>query len=294
MDKLHSMEIFVATVDAGSFTAAAQAFDISAVMVGKHINQLEKLLGTRLLARTTRRQSLTEIGSQYYEQCCAILAQIRQAESAAEQMRSAPRGRLKITSAISFGSEVLAPALVEYLEKYPEVDIDLDLSDRLVDVVGERIDAAIRIGHLDDSSLVARPLQSYKMLICAAPAYLKKFGTPKKPADLAKHQCLDLAHWKKASRWRLKGDTDPTLVVPARLRSNNGQAIKRAGMAGLGIIMQPEMLLLEEVRVGRLVSLLHAYVPVPKPMNLIYPRDLQSTPKLRTFIDFVLSKFGEK
>jgi len=179
MDKLKCMEVFVATVNAGSFTAAGQAFDISAVMVGKHISQLETLLGTRLLTRTTRRQSLTEIGSEYYEQCRTILAHIKRAEASADEMNNAPRGRLRITSSNSFGSQLLAPALVGYLEKYPEIDVDLVLSDKKLDLVVERIDAAIRIGHLDDSGLIARPLRSYRMLICAAPAYLEKFGIPK-------------------------------------------------------------------------------------------------------------------
>ncbi|MES2046873.1 MAG: LysR family transcriptional regulator, partial [Pseudomonadota bacterium] len=204
MDKLRSMEVFVNVVDAGSFTAAARAFDISTVMVGKHIAGLEQRLGARLLNRTTRRQSLTEIGELYCEQCRQILAQIQVAETGAVAMRASARGTLKISAPVAFGSELLAPAMASYLDKYREVSLDLELSNRLSDVIEEGLDAAIRIGHLDDSAMVARALRPHSMIICASPAYLKKFGTPNSPDDLAQHECLDFLHWRRLLRWRLK------------------------------------------------------------------------------------------
>jgi len=290
MDKLRSMEVFVAVVDAGSFTAAAAQCDISPVMVGKHIQYLESLLAARLLTRTTRRQSLTELGAQYADQCKAILAQIREAESGAAHLRGGARGLLKITSPVSFGSEMLAPALVEYLAQYPEMRADLDLNDRYVDVVEDGYDAAIRIGALEDSSLVARALQPYKMMICAAPAYLKRKGKPRTPTELVHHECLDFLHWTKNVRWRLNGELSDIPV--SRLRSNNGQALKSAAVAGFGIVMQSEILLATEVAAGRLVPLLEDYLPTPRPMHLLYPRDRQPTPKLSTFIEFMLDRFG--
>lgn len=292
MDKLRSMEVFVAVVDTGSFTAAARRFDISPVMVGKHVEFLEQTLGARLLARTTRRQSLTEIGERYCEQCRIVLAQVAAAESGAEAMRTAPRGTLRITAGVSFGGELLSPVLADYLERYPEVSVMLDLSDRVVDIVEDGFDAAIRIGTLDDSGLVARPLWDYGMTIAASPAYLERFGTPRVPADLLRHRCLDFTHWNKQLRWRLRGGEDLAIPV-SRFRSNNGRALKNAALAGFGIIMQAEMMLANELARGELVPLLQEHVPEPRPMHLLYPRDLQPTPKLTTFIDFMLERFGK-
>ncbi|MCE3603835.1 LysR family transcriptional regulator [Massilia sp. P8910] len=292
MDKLRSMEIFTAVVDGGSFTAAAARFDMSAVMVGKHIRFLEERLGARLLARTTRRQSLTEIGEQYVEQCRSILAQVRAAESGAEAMRLAPRGRLRISAPVTFGSESLAPLLPSYLARHPEVSLDLELNDRLVDVVDDGYDAAIRIGELDDSGMIARRLRPYRMLICASPGYLARHGEPRMPADLAQHECLDFMHWKKLVRWRLGDDDGAAPPRVSRFRSNNGQALKQAALAGFGIVMQAEMMLEQEVAAGRLVSLLEAHIPTPRTTHILYPRDRQATPKLTTFVDFLLEHFG--
>ncbi|NRR32990.1 LysR family transcriptional regulator [Oxalobacteraceae bacterium] len=292
MDKLSSMEIFVAVVDAGSFTAAASSFGISPVMVGKHIAQLESTLGARLLTRTTRRQSLTEIGQQYVAQCRAILAQIQAAESGAAAMRATPRGRLKITSPVSFGAEWLGPAMTEYLALHPEVSLDLSLNDRLVDIVEEGFDAAIRIGKLDDSGMVARALIPYAMTICASPAYLARRGMPRTPEDLEGHECLDFMHWPHSMRWRLRGEKGPQREQPSRFRSNNGQALRMAAIHGFGIVMQAEVLLAQDIAAGRLVPVLEKFIPQARPMHLIYPRDRQATPKLTTFIDFVVERFG--
>ncbi|MGE5621913.1 MAG: LysR family transcriptional regulator [Bacillota bacterium] len=293
MDKLRSMGVFVAVVDAGSFTAAAEVCNLSPVMIGKHIRHLEQQLGARLLTRTTRRQSLTEIGRQYCERCRAILADIRDAESGAEAMRASPRGMLKVNAPVSFGTQRLAPAMAGYLARHPEVSLDLHLNDRVVDIVDEGYDAAIRIGALEDSSLIARPLQPYGMLICASPAYLKRAGVPRTPDELASHQCLDFAHWNKQVRWKLAGAPGTQSEFPAsRFRSNNGQALRMAALCGYGIVMQAEVLLEEDVAAGRLVPLLEQYLPPPRPMHLLYARDRQPTPKLATFIDFVLERFG--
>lgn len=293
MDKLRSMEIFIAVVDAGSFTAAAETFALSPVMVGKHIRHLEQQLGARLLARTTRRQSLTEIGLQYAQRCRAILADIAEAESGAEAMRTTARGTLRITAPTSFGTQRLAPALADYLALQPEVSVDLHLNDRMVDIVEEGYDAAVRIGMLEDSTLIARALLPYQLLVCASPDYLQRAGVPHTPEDLAAHQCIDYAHWNARVRWTLKGKNGGQFEFPAsRFRSNNGQALRMAALRGHGIVMQAEILLGDDVAAGRLVSLLHDYVPPPRPMHLVYPRDRQPTPKMTTFIDFMLQRFG--
>ena len=291
MDKLRSMEVFVAAVDTGSFTAAAERFGISAVMVGKHVRELEQRLGAALLARTTRRQSLTEIGRQYAEQCRAILAQIDAAERGAESLRMAPRGVLKVSCAVSFGMEWLAPMIADYLEQHPEVSVDLNLNDRMIDMVEEGFDVAVRIGPLEDSSLVARPLGPYGVVICGSPAYLARRGVPQVPADLAQHECLEFSGWVPQARWRLKGEKDGRNIPLSRLRANNSYALKQAALAGFGLVMQADVILAQDIAAGRLVRVLDDYLPVPRPMHLLYPRARQPTPKLTSFIDFMLSRF---
>ena len=291
MDRLRSMEVFVAVADAGSFAAVAQAFDISPVMVGKHIAYLEQRLGSRLLHRTTRRQSLSAIGKEYCAQCRHILAQVQAAESGAEAMRAAPRGLLRISAPVTYGTEKMAAALTEYLEKHADVSLDLSLSDRYVDVVEEGFDAAIRVGVVEDGSLVARPLQPFEVLICASPAYLKRFGTPKTPDDLRQHRCLDFTHWQALTRWRLRDD-DGAKVAPGRFRSNSGAGLRHAAIAGFGLIMQSAMMLEEDVRARRLVPVLTKHTPAPRAVSLVYPSDRRPTPKMTTFVDFMLDRFG--
>lgn len=293
MDRLLSMEVFVTVVETGSFTAAAEVFRISPPMVGKHIRDLEARLGVCLLSRTTRRQSLTEIGQQYYERCKYILGEIKAAETGAEVMRATPRGNLRVNAPVSFGSLRLAPALAHYLRAYPEISLELTLNDRLVDIVEEGYDAAVRIGELADSSLIARRLAPYRMMICAAPAYIKRAGVPVSPTDLVSHQCLGFTHWRKQGGWRLgRSDVGDSAYPKSRFQSNNGQALRMAALAGSGIVMQPEVLLAEDVMAGRFVEILKDFWPKPRPMHLVYPRDRQAVPKLTTFVDFMITRFG--
>ncbi len=266
MDKFVSMEIFVAVVEAGSLTAAAERFNISSAMVGKHIRSLETRLATRLLTRTTRRQSLTEIGRHYYEQCRRILADVKEAESAAEAMAAAPRGVLKVTVPLTYGVEVFAPAMTDYLSAWPDVILELDLSNRVIDLVEEGFDASVRIGHLPDSSFVARPLKPYRMRACASPAYLARAGIPRTPADLTRHECLGFLHWGREGLWRLGGESaDENQLRAGRFRANNGQALKVAALRGFGLVLQPEALLAREIASGELVSVLEDYLPEARP-----------------------------
>ena len=228
------------------------------------------------------------------EQCRQILAQIAAAETGAEAMQATPRGKLKITAPVSFGSERMAPLLAEYLTAYPDVSLELNLNDRMVDLVEEGFDAAIRIGALDDSGMVARPLRPYAMVICASPDYLARHGTPRTPEDLARHECVDFMQWSRHMRWRLSGKEarHDGAAAESRFRSNNGQALRMAALHGFGIVMQAEILLADDIAAGRLVPLLQDYVPAPRLMHVLYPRDRQPTPKLTTFIDFLLERYG--
>jgi DNA-binding transcriptional LysR family regulator len=293
MDRFESMAVFVATVDKGSLSAAAEAFGISAPMAGKHIRHLEERLGKRLLTRTTRRQSLTEIGQAYLDQCRVILDQVRAAESCTQALRSTARGKLRINAPVTFGSVMLAPVLTQFLAQNPEVQVELTLNDRIIDLVDEGVDVAIRVGPLADSGLVARPLKPYGMVICAAPAYLQRMGTPQHPDDLVDHQCLGFTPWSRRGGWTLgRTDTPPRGWPVSRFQSNNGLALRMAALEGFGIVMQSSVMLGGDVAAGRLVEILHEHLPPPHPMHLVYPKDRQPVPKLSRFVDFMLAQFG--
>ena len=293
MDRLQSMAVFVATVDKGSLSAAAQVFNISPPMAGKHIRQLKERLGARLLTRTTRRQSLTELGRVYLEQCRQILEQVQAAESGAANLRATPRGLLRINASASFGTVMLAPALTRFLARNPEVQIDLTLNDRVVDIVDEGFDVAFRIGELADSGLVARRLKDYGVMICASPAYLARHGTPRHPDELSAHQCLGFTHWSKKGGWALgRSNAPPTGWPVSRFQSNSSLALRMAALEGFGIAMQHRVMLAGDVAAGRLVEILPSYCPPPHPMHLVYPQDRQPMPKLKRFIEFALAEFG--
>lgn len=262
MDRLLGMEVFVAVVELGGLTPAGNAFKISTAMVSKHLVALEKRLGATLLSRTTRRQHLTEIGKKYYENCKEILQQIADADAGAEVMGSTPRGLLRVSASIWFGALTLAPLVGDYLKRYSEVNVQLSLADRFVDIVEEGFDVAVRIGELEDSSLIARKLGMFELAICASPDYLASAGRPHSPEDLAGHQCLGFTNWGSHSGWRSIQKTMAwrTAQVP-RFESDNAQALLAAAIKGIGIIMMPKELLRPEIESGSLVELLEKHAP---------------------------------
>lgn len=292
MDRLQSMAIYVQVVELGSFAAAAKAANLSATMIAKHVAALERRLGSRLLYRTTRRHGLSEVGKLYYDRCKALLADVEAAESSVSLLQGSPRGTLRVTAPVSFGARRLAPAMAEFLRLYPDVSVDLSLSDRVVDLVEEGTEVAVRIGHLADSRLVARPLQSYRSLLCAAPAYLRRCGMPRSPADLTSHTCLGFSYARSQGRWRLiRGREERTVRYSPRLLANNGEALRQAALAGAGILLQPEVLLGDDVAAGKLVRLLPAWTLPERPMHLVHAKDRHMTPKLQRFIEFMLQRF---
>lgn len=282
------MRAFVRAVERGSFAAAADDLGISATMVGLHVRALEDRLGSRLLSRTTRRQSLTEVGRLYVERCKQILADVDDAELVADQLRASPRGTLQVSAPVSFGVHALTPIIVDYLLKYPDVRLELTLSDRLVDLVEDGFDVVVRVGVLADSALVARPLAPYRLILCAAPTYLKRHGTPRVPKDLARHNCLAFERWGTADEWRF--ESGDAVACKGNLRTNSGEALRVAAREGLGIIRQPEVLLADDLRAGRLTRVLRDYMPPARPMHLLYLPDRRPTPKLRTFLDWVSAR----
>jgi DNA-binding transcriptional LysR family regulator len=291
MNLLDSMNVYVLAVEKGSLSAAAAACGISATMAGNHLRTLEKRLGMQLLHRTTRRQHLTDFGQDYYLRCKEILRLVAETDAQAQSLQLAPAGKLRITAPVSFGTEALMPALSEYLGRYPEVSIDVALSDRVVDLVEEGFEAAIRIGELPDSMLIAKPLSPYRLMICASPDYLARRGTPSKPEDLSRHECLSFSP-SAVAHWRLR-DQEGAYRVPVmgRLQVNHGQALRVAALHGLGIVLQPAILLEADVEAGRLVQLFPSHELPTRPMSVVYLPDRYRSPKLRSFVDFVVQRF---
>ncbi len=290
MDTLRCMQAFVAVAEQGSFAAAAVKLQVSAVMVGKYIQQLEAHLGTALLQRNTRHQRLTEAGTAYLAGCRQVLEQVQQAEADVAGLQRQPQGLLRISAPTTWGSCVLAPLLSGLLRAQPLLNIELDLSNRRVDLIEDGFDAAIRVGPLPSQELVARPLPPYAMSLCASPAYLRRRGTPRTPADLAGHDCLSHLAWRGGHGWQLANGEQ--VDWDARLSSNDGYALREAAVAGAGLILQPTALLAADIAAGRLKPLLRDYVPAPRPMHLIYLPDRRPRPRLQCFVEYVLQHVG--
>ncbi|MCU1120083.1 LysR family transcriptional regulator [Stenotrophomonas muris] len=291
MDTLRCMQAFVAVAERGSFAGAAEQLQVSAVMVGKYIQQLEAHLGAALLQRNTRRQRLTEAGSAYLAGCRQVLEQVQQAEADVAGLQVQPRGLLRVSAPTTWGSCVLAPQLAGLLRAQPQLNIELDLSNRRVDLIEDGFDVAIRVGPLPSQEVVARPLPPYAMSLCAAPSYLRRRGTPRTPADLQGHDCLSHLAWRGGHGWQLANGEQ--VDWEARLTCNDGFALREAAVAGAGLVLQPTALLAGEIAAGRLKPLLRDYLPEPRPMHLIYLPDRRPRPRLQCFVDFVMATFGQ-
>lgn len=293
MDRLAAMQIFVKTVEAGSFSAAADALRTSPQLVGKHVQMLEQHLGVRLLRRTTRRHSLTEIGRTFYERARIILAEVEAAESLVAETRATPRGRLKVNAPVTFGIHALTPSLIDYLAAHPDVTVDLTLANRTVDLIDEGYDAVFRVGELADSSLMARTLRPYQLVLCAAPTYLTNCPALNHPMDLQQHQCLGFSHTSLRTHWDFcSADGRVTVPVTGRLMADSGEALRMAAVAGQGILLQPLELVEADLAARRLVRLLADYEPPTRPLHILYAPDRRMTPKLRSFLDFAVKVFG--
>ncbi|RXF75334.1 LysR family transcriptional regulator [Hansschlegelia zhihuaiae] len=293
MDRLASMEVFAKAAETGSFVGAADAVGVSAAMVGKHIRQLEEHLGVKLMNRTTRRQSLTDAGKDFLERTRIVLAEVEAAEALAAESRAKPRGELRINAPFTFGTHGLAPVLPDYMAENPDVTVKLTLADRIVDLVDEGYDCVFRVGPLADSTLIARKLRPLRFTVCASPDYLAARGEPRRPEDLAAHDCLGFSDSTLENAWRLVG-RDGEVLVPIRPRFsvNSGQALRQAALSSLGIILQAEELTARDVAEGRLTRVLPDWEPATRPMHLLFAPDRRLTPKLRSFIDFAVNRFG--
>ncbi|MED5617709.1 LysR substrate-binding domain-containing protein [Ideonella sp. BN130291] len=293
MDRLTSMSVFVRVAEAGGFAAAAKELGMSPAMVAKHIQAIEARLGARLLHRTTRRQSLTDVGQLYLARARTVLADFDAAEAAGSELQSTPRGTLRVTAPVVLGAHGLAPLLASFRAACPDVQVELMLHDRVVDLMDEGFDVALRSGAISDPGVVARPLRPLRMLLCAAPDYLRQRGVPRRPADLSRHECLGFAHWVHKDRWRLIGPKGEEVVrLKSAITINNGEALRQAALAGAGIVMQSELLLQADLDAGRLVRVLPRHAPPERPAHLLYLPDRRPSPKLQRFVAHVLAHLG--
>jgi DNA-binding transcriptional LysR family regulator len=294
MDQLSSLRIFTRVVEAQSFTAAADKLGLSRAVVSKAVIDLEHSLGARLLERTTRRVKTNEIGAAYYEKCVRILAELDEADRAVRDLHDEPRGTLRVNAPVSFGALHLKPVITSYMTAYPQVHLSLSLNDRFVDMIDEGFDVAIRIAQLEDSSLVARKVAPARRVLCAAPAYLKRQGTPLAPADLAQHRCL--AYGNTAHQdWKLRGaDGEHSVRVTGPMSSNNGDMLHCAATDGLGIALLPTFIVGPDLQDGRLQVVLPDYSPGDLSIYAVYPPNRHLAAKVRTFIDVLVKNFGPR
>jgi DNA-binding transcriptional LysR family regulator len=295
LDRVTGMQVFVKVAALGSLSAAARSLGMSQTMVTRHVGAIEDRLGARLLIRTTRRLTLTEAGQRYREAAERILAEIDEVEAEAAADTVEPRGTLRLNAPLSFGFREISPALADFAKLYPALTVDIGLNDRVIDLVEEGWDLAIRIGRLRDSALIARKLAPIRTVLCASPTYLASHGTPRAIADLAQHNCLGytLPSVASAERWHFGADGSVTVAVTGNLRANNGDALRTAALAGQGIVYQPTFLFADDLRQGRLVPI-RLDQPTFQYANAyaVYAPDRHVPAKVRLLIDFLAERWA--
>ncbi len=295
MDKLAAMEIFTQVVGAGGFSAAARRMGLSRSAVSKHVAELETEIGVQLLFRTTRKMTPTEAGLAYVERCRAILEAVAETEAAISDAEQQPRGLLRVNAPMSFGILHLGPAVADFMGANPRLQVQMILDDRFVDPVAEGFDVTIRIAEMEDSSLIARRIVAARMAVCAAPEYLAVHGVPKVPDDLRDHDCLHYGNLPSSTHWRLTGEGDAYRVpIRARLCTNNGQALRDAALAGLGICALPTFIVGPELQAGRLASVLPDYSFGESTVHALYAPSRYLAAKVRVFIDFLVDRFRDR
>lgn len=296
MDRLTEMEAFVHVVDHGGFTEAARRLGLSKSAVSKHVSALEERLAVRLLNRTTRRVSPTEVGLAYYDRARVVLAEASDADSMVTAMQAVPKGVLRVSAPVSFGVSQVAPVVAAFLTRYPEVEVQMVLEDRFVDLIADGYDVAIRIGALADSSLRARKLAETRSVLAASRDYLAVAGTPRAVDDLNNHQLLHYSHLSTGNFWRMRtvSGEERQVRVGGRLTVNNGEALMKAAEAGLGIAMIPDFMLGSALVEGRLVELLPDRPAENMGVYAVYPPGRFQQPRLRAFVDFFAESFRER
>lgn len=294
MDKLAAMSAFTKVVASGSYAEAARRLGLTRSAVSKAVAELEQELGARLLDRTTRRVTPTEAGVAYHERCIAILAQVEETEAQISRLHDEPKGVLRVNAPMSFGTLYLSDAITSFMQRYGDLKVELSLNDRFIDPLEEGVDVTIRIGDLEDSSLIARRISSTDLALVASPGYLALLGEPQTPRDLTQHRALLYGHTIASQKWRLR-DGGAVITVPVNgcLASNNGDVLRDAAIAGLGIARLPVFLLCDGIRSGALKQVLQQHAPAPLAIHAVYAPNRYLAAKTRVFIDHLVNCFGQ-
>ncbi len=295
MDNFSDIAVFVEIVRKGSFTAAAESLKMSRPVVSKYLARLENRLGVRLLNRTTRKLSLTEAGQGFFNTCKSGLEQLQDAEAEVLQLQQSPKGILRLNTPMSFGIQHVAPLLNNFKESYPDIQVEMNLEDRKLDVVEEGFDVSVRITDMPDSSLVARRLCSCRHVIVAAPEYLESAGVPEKPGDLINHHILAYRYQESSHVWHFNGGENRQVQVslPVHTKINNSLAIREAVLNGMGVARMPTFVVGQDIRVGNLVALFPKFDLLEVGVFLVYPQRRLLSPKVRAFIDFMVNQISD-
>ncbi|MDJ0894998.1 MAG: LysR family transcriptional regulator [Alphaproteobacteria bacterium] len=294
MNQLTAMQAFKRVVELNSFTAAARDLGLSNAAVSKNISELEAHLGVQLVTRTTRRISVTEVGEAYYARCVRILDDLAEADQRAGSASSTPRGRLRINAPMSFGILHLAPAISDFLDRHAKIEVDLVMDDRYVDLIEGDFDIGVRVtSELKDSSWIARKLSPIRRVLCGAPSYFERFGTPVTPEDLREHRCLIYSLSASPSAWPFTGPDGPqTVGINGCFRANNSLALRQALLDGVGISLLPAFIVGEDLRRGSLVEVMTELTPAPHTLYVVYPQARHVSQKVRAFVDFMVERFA--
>jgi DNA-binding transcriptional LysR family regulator len=292
MGKIQEMSSFVAVAEAGSFVAAADLTGMSKAAVSRHVAELEERLGVRLMQRTTRRLSLTDEGQRFLARCKELLTSIDEAESELSSNAGSPSGLVRVNAPLTFGTMHLAPLWGRFMDRYPKVTLDVTLGDRIVDLVEEGYDLAIRISNLPNSALVSRTLASTRMVLCASPQYLRVHGTPTHPSELAGHRIISFSYWMTRDEWHFTGPEGEAVVrIKAGMHTNNGDTCRFAALDHQGIILQPDFMIGGDLRAGALVELMPDYRAILLGIHAVYPSRKHLPLKVRRLIDFLVEAF---
>ncbi len=294
MDRLTSLTAFVRVVDSGGFSAAGRRLNMSTTMVSNHVQSLEDRLGARLLNRTTRKVSLTEVGKAYYDRAVQILADLEQADDIAGALQSTPRGTLRVYTATHI-VQFVSPVVAEYLSAYPGAKVDLSIGERTIDLIDEGFDIAIRLTPPPDSSLIVRSLATWRHVLCCSPDYLERHGRPQQLSELTDRNCIRHALYPY-DEWRFvdRKGTPASVRVSGNLISNSGETLRRAALQGVGVCLAAGFLIADDLESGRLIRLLPEYRPVEFAMNAIYPHRHHLSAKVRSFIDLLVHHSAEQ
>jgi DNA-binding transcriptional LysR family regulator len=292
VDRLDAMQMFVRIVETGSLSAVAREMGTTQPTVSKQLTALEQHVKTRLLHRTTRKLSLTEAGTLYYDTCKRVVDELREAEATLSQWQNSLSGRIQVNTSIAFGETFMTALMLEFQRRNPALTVHLSLDDRFIDLVAEGVDVAVRLGRLADPNLIARRLGTSRRIVVATPAYLEKHGFPERPEDLVHHNCLLYSYLSTGNEWVFAGEEGEIRVrVSGNFESNNGHALRAAVNANLGIAMAPDWLAYEGLRSGQVVAILQRFEPPPFEISAVYPSNRMLTAKVRALIEFLLDEF---